>query len=192
MNGRELLEAMGHVEERYVDEAEYKMPRKSIPLGWISAAACLCILIGGAMLWIQPQVTNDSTAMENNGGGNMAMESDVAETAGTMKVTDGAVLTEDPCVHVRILAWTEDGFTGLVECEPYSNTFADGTELTVRFGEKTSVMIYVDEATHRWEDRMPTEMDFPVGTLVCVQFQTILEDGAIFAAVIDAVEEGEE
>ena len=43
MNGKDLFEAMSHVDERYIDEAESKMIPKTIPwLKLASMAACLC------------------------------------------------------------------------------------------------------------------------------------------------------
>lgn len=191
MNGNDLLKAMDYVEEHYVAEAENVGLRKKRPLGWISVAACLCILIGGAMLWVQPETTNDCAMPESNGGAIVVIEPTLSPADGLEKA-DGDSETEAaeaPCVHVRILAWTEDGFTGLVECEPHSDTFAAGTELTVRFDADTSVMLPAEDGIQRWEDRWPAAEDFPGGTLVCVQFGTVLADGSIVAAVVSAAEE---
>ena len=67
MNGKDLLEAMTYVDEKYVDEAEKQSLKRSVPLGWLSAAACLCILIGGAVFLLQPGVSKDCAAMPENG-----------------------------------------------------------------------------------------------------------------------------
>lgn len=201
MNGRDLLKAMGHVEERYVDEAEYKTLRKSIPLGWISAAACLCILIGGAMIWIQPRTTSDCAAMENNAGSNIAMDAMVAETSATLARKDGENCTEDtigltssPFVYLRIQAWTKEGFVGVVEetGQPDSYALESGTVLTVRVDGNTTVDICVGDNVYRWEDRMPTEADFPVGTLVAVEILSAPENGILWTPSVRAVEEGTE
>lgn len=180
MNGNDLLRAMGHADEQYVAEAETKGLRKGLPLGWLSMAACLCILIGGALFWLQLRTGSDSTAMENAAVNDMLPEETHAEA-------DETDLGRGYGVYVRIREWTEEGFLGTVEGE--SSWFAEGATVQVRFTESTNIMIYVDERTHRWEERKPTEEDFPVGTLVSVQFRKIAKDGSIVATVIDAVEE---
>ena len=48
MSGKELFEGMGYVDERFVDEAEYKTLPKRVVSPWIkvaSMAACLCLII---------------------------------------------------------------------------------------------------------------------------------------------------
>ena len=49
MNGQDLFEAINHVEERFVDEAENSMIPKTIHwIKWGSMAACFCLLLFSA------------------------------------------------------------------------------------------------------------------------------------------------
>ena len=45
MNGKDLLRGLNHVDERYVEEAEREKTGRKLPMGWLSAAACLCVLL---------------------------------------------------------------------------------------------------------------------------------------------------
>lgn len=74
MKGKDLLEAMSLVDDKYVDEAENKRLKRGMPIGWLSMAACLCILIGGAMFWLQPRAGNDCAPMENAAAGGTLLE----------------------------------------------------------------------------------------------------------------------
>lgn len=201
MNGKDLLEAMGHVDEKYVDEAEYGKLRKPLSLGWLSVAACLCLLIGGAMFLLKPGYSNDCAAMpESNGGSNMAMDSNVAETAaGVDRYGEEATEAEYsygevPFTYLRIQEWTEDGFVGVVEetGQPDSYALESGTALTVLIDKDTTTVVYVGSNVYRWENRMPTEADFPVGTLVAVEVISGLEEGILWTPCVRAVKEGEE
>lgn len=55
MSGRELLEGMSYVDERFVDEAETQTIQKCVISPWMKllpVAACLCILLVGAFsIW---------------------------------------------------------------------------------------------------------------------------------------------
>jgi hypothetical protein len=69
MNGNDLLNGLSHVEDRYVEEAEREKPGRKLPVGWLSMAACLCVLVtvllsGGFGL----KSTNDAAMeMQSNG-----------------------------------------------------------------------------------------------------------------------------
>ncbi len=52
MNGRALLEGLGHIDERFIEEAEHQRLRK-FPV-WIALAACLCLVIFGAYRMSNP------------------------------------------------------------------------------------------------------------------------------------------
>lgn len=197
MTGKDLLEAMGLVDERYVDEAENKRLKRGVPMGWLSMAACLCILIAGAIFWLQPEVSNDCAVMENAAGSFMPEQ----ETMASMEQAPGSPemddcegtyeVNSDPAVYIRILEWRPDGFVGEVEAVSCADSgdMESGTLLTVYFDENTSVLIRMDGQSHRSENRMPTEEDFPLGTLVRVQYRAVAEDGSVVATVIDAVGE---
>lgn len=201
MNGKDLLEAMSLVDEKYVDEAENKGLKRGMPMGWLSVAACLCVLIGGALFWLQPWAGSDSASAENMAAADMELDGTMAGKGNAPEASemnygdtmaDAAYMTtSDPSVYIRILEWNPDGFVGEVAdvSAPDRGNIESGTILTVYFDDNTSVMIQTEGQNHRWEDRMPTEEDFPVGTLVNVQYHSVAADGSVVAAVIDAVEE---
>lgn len=169
MNGKDLLEAMGHVDEKYVDEAEYRTLKRRLPVGWLSVAACLCLLIGGAMFLLKPGYSNDCAAMpESNSGSNMAMDSNVAETDAAMTATGstlpsllapgesgGAIYGSDPDdnePHELILwieEWKGDHFVATVRTQGW--LYPSGTEVTVYFAEDVCV---------NGEYRQPKEDEF--------------------------------
>lgn len=199
MTGKDLLVAMSLVDEKYVDEAENKRLKRSLPMGWLSMAACLCILIGGAIFWLQPRCGSDCAPMENAAaGGSMLMDEETQasmEQVPEMNAGDSTQeMTSIPTVYIRIREWAENGFIGVVEdaSGPDAGNIASGTTLTVYFDENTNIVMQTDGQLCRWEERMPTEEDFPVGTLVWVQYAAVEADGSIVAAVIDAAEEGAE
>lgn len=175
MNGKDLLEAMGHVEECYVDEAEYTCLRKRLPMGWISAAACMCILIGGAMLWLQPKYTNDCAMPERDGIADMQMQETMAATE---KSENGTEMTDSDCripyMVLRIDGWNEDGFTGTLCGEEESwGGILPGEEVAVLI--EGAIQVFGDG-----EYRIPTEEDFPVGSIVSVAFRDLREEDGRF------------
>lgn len=191
MNGKDLLEAMGHVDEKYVDEAEYRTLKRRLPVGWLSVAACLCLLIGGAMFLLKPGYSNDCAAMpESNSGSNMAMDSNVAETAaGVDRYGEEATEAEysygeQPSVTLRIVAWNTDSITATVcDSEEDAEILPLGQEVTVLFGERI-------RTNREW--RMPTEADFPVGSHVVVIYHSYMEENGEVSIVMEAIMEAEE
>lgn len=67
MSGKDLLESMSYIDDLYIDEAETQTIRKTtIPwLKWVSAAACLCIVILGVIC--ADLLLTDETAGEGTG-----------------------------------------------------------------------------------------------------------------------------
>ena len=178
MNGKDLLEAMTYVDEKYVDEAEKQSLKRSVPLGWLSAAACLCILIGGAVFLLQPGVSKDCAAMPENGS---VMEDSVMEAE---RATEPATATmpsgiEEPSVSLRIDAWNDDGFIATVcDGETDADQLPLGQEVTVRFDEQIRV---------NGEQGVPTEADFPVGSHVIVIFHSYTEENGAVSLVMTAI-----
>ena len=174
MNGKDLLEAMGSVDEKFVDEAENKIVRKRIPMGWLSAAACLCILIGGAMLWLKPVYTNDCAMPESNGSSDMLSDETLAATEDSVHgppEMNGRI----PFMVLRIDGWNEEGFTGTLCGEEESwGGILPGEEVTVLI--EWEIQVYGDG-----EVRIPTAEDFPEGSIVTVGFCDLREEDGEFA-----------
>ena len=51
MNGDFLLDSLEHIDADLIEDAAQPPRRRPARWGWIAAAACLCVLIGGALLW---------------------------------------------------------------------------------------------------------------------------------------------
>ena len=51
MNGNDLLEAMGYIDEEYIHMAQCEVPKKKHIHRWISAAACLCAAVLGVLAY---------------------------------------------------------------------------------------------------------------------------------------------
>ena len=186
MNGKDLLEAMGHVEECYVDEAEYTRLRKRLPLGWVSAAACLCILIAGAAFWLRPVYTNDCAMPESDGLDDMQMQETMAATE---KSESGTEMMDSDCripyMVLRIDDWNEDGFTGTLCGEKESwGGILPGEEVTVLI--KWEIKVWGDG-----EIRIPTEEDFPVGSIITVGFCNLREEDGKFLITATIIWDGE-
>lgn len=66
MTGKELLEGMSFVEDELVQESESKRRKKKPLVGWLSMAACLCIVAGSVFAWkYQSRSGNEFALMEN-------------------------------------------------------------------------------------------------------------------------------
>ncbi len=78
MNGKELLDALGLVEDRFVQEAEYgRLPRLWAPLvGWLAAAACLCLVLMSGAYWLRQTTADGPQASQGHDAG----RENVAET----------------------------------------------------------------------------------------------------------------
>lgn len=150
MTGYELLSAMGRIDEAYIAEAEGKPIRKPSPIRWLSAAACLCILLLAAFHWQNLFSSKSSDCTASNG----SMESAMADGA----MNDAVIVTEAgaelPSLTLRIDAWEEDRFTATVTGTADTGIFPVGTALTVYFGPETA----------------PTSGEFPAGSIVTVRF----------------------
>ena len=179
MNGKELFEAMSHVDEQYVHEAEHGtiQKRNAVTLmKWVSVAACLCLLLLGAynLYGIVGQGTNTENPSEDLPGGAVAVGTIPA--AGGQSETDlqapaQAPTGEVPSVILRVDTITEDGFVGTVAQLVDTDVFAVGMELNVVV-----------------EDGTENEEHLKTGSHVMVQFIEYDRENAIIVInVIDDV-----
>lgn len=111
MTGKDLFEALGYIDEHFIDDAEHGSLSRSIP--WLriaSAAACLCLLL----LCIRPLV--------------LVPQGTVPPTTLPYIATEGY-----PEVVVCVREMTDDGFTGTVAELVIPGLFEIGAELEVVF-----------------------------------------------------------
>ena len=121
MNGKDLFEAMSHVDERYVDEAESKMIPKTIP--WIklaSMAACLCLLVM-TVYSLRPYMSRNDT--------NGALIADAQESAIGVPEVDPEGEIPNTILYVKEM--TDDGFLATVTDRGVTDVLGLGTEWNV-------------------------------------------------------------
>lgn len=101
MNGRQLLEAMGNVDPKYVEEAETAFPAgRKVPV-FAALAACLCLVF--LTIWGSPWLNERNPV---SSGEDQNQNSQVFDD-----VHDSSV-PEDSLMVLRVEALTEDGFLG--------------------------------------------------------------------------------
>ena len=121
MNGKVLFEAMSHVDERDIDEAESKMIPKTIP--WIklaSMAACLCLLLL-TVYGLRPYLNRNETEG--------VMVEDAQESA--IGVPEDVPIGEVPNTILYVEEMTADGFIATVTDLGVTDVLGLGTEWKV-------------------------------------------------------------
>ena len=106
MNGKDLFEAMNHVDERFVEEAENRTLPKTIP--WIklgSMAACLCLILFG-LYHLQPYLRNSTEGS--------AAEDMITEGKYESVSPEDAPIGEIPNTILYVEEMTADGFIATV------------------------------------------------------------------------------
>lgn len=123
MNGRQLLEAMGNVDTKYIEEAETALQAgRRLPV-FAAFAACLCLAF--LMTWGSPWL-NDRNQVSSG-----------EEQNQNTQVFDGVYnnsAPEESLVVLRVEALTEDGFLGT---EILRDGITPGTSWRVILPEET-------------------------------------------------------
>lgn len=191
MNGKELLKAVGYVNEKYVQEAETQTIRKGTN-PWMKGAAlaaCLCIAVL-ALLHLDP------ISGENSAAQSTAMAEDRVDSAedrylapqATMCSKDEAEEAEVPSVILRVDAWTEAGFTGTVTELVDTDIFDVGMQLQVVLEAETRAE---QKPQEEFQYSAASRQDYAEGSLVQVQFLSYDEEtGTIVVNLITPIEEG--
>lgn len=126
MNGRQLLEAMGAVDERYVQEAEDVQLSRPHAVRWatLAAAACLCL----AALWMVDGFLNWGKSMETIGADD---NTEVIVSGGGTPY--GAPITEeaDSFVILRLEQDVSGDLTGVIEEAGSFDTLVPGLKVQV-------------------------------------------------------------
>lgn len=157
MSGKDLFDGMGHIDERFIAEAETgSMAARSVS-PWLRAA-CLCLVLFG--LWCIHPLLN------------------VTPAPSTVPTEDPLRPEGLPVVMVSVREMTDDGFTGIVtECW---GPFEVGTELHVSITEYT--MYVTDGGT--LESVLEAGFDYS-GCQVCVTFVAYdAESASVFAELL--------
>lgn len=178
MNIDNLHDALNLLDDELIEEVDKlrtkRKRRKNLSVRWLSLAACFCVAIIGLYalsnlgVW-QFGASKDSACVENAKEDLVEDNSTAEQDAFDDSVGDVGTKTESisdstgssentseqPSVLVEITEWTEDGFDGVVTGIVDTTIFEIGEKVKVQFGET----VY-------------TEKDFPVGSVVRVQFSS--------------------
>jgi hypothetical protein len=176
MSGKDLFEAMSHVDERFIHEAENNtIPKRNVVpwMKWAAVAACLCVVLFGAY-HLAGLGTNTGITSGNTPGGGVPVVT-IPAAGGPCGVAPLAPAqppaAEVPSVILQVDGITEDGFVGTVAQLVDTDVFEVGMELNV----------VVEEGTEN-------EEHLKSGSHVIVQFiEYDRENATIVINVIDAV-----
>lgn len=157
MNGQELVEAMGYVDEKYVAAADKKPVRAIHWQPIAAAAACLVLVLIGAWRYLPQPQTNEAAVEED-----AVMVSGTTRSSKEMEVGNGAaVMMVTPFVEmtVQVLEWTEEGARCRV-VDPMNSGYKIEQELTVILSEVTEAsMEYKAEPVYRVSFLMSEDPD---------------------------------
>lgn len=194
MTGKDIMEAMSFVDEHYIEEAENGKIRTSSPVRYLlPLAACLGLLVTALrFLPRQPETAVNEHAevmqetMQDSQIEIVIQEKDESlheEPALVMDEAEAYDINEVFLVILRIEEWTEKGFTGVVEDPMYWDTFAVGDRVQVEFTSGIWTAVSENGGFH-WTQRVPTEADFPTGTLVRIQSAPVSDKEAVIPAIL--------
>ena len=131
MNGKEMLEAMSFVDEKYIEDAEAAPKRKRIHWqGFAAAAACLAVVLVGVWNLNSQKETAELTAAQD---AEIAVYSGDAEMATMMGAPVGKSVFI-PEMTVQVLSQEGNRLHCRVE-EPGTGSYEAGQEITVLLPE---------------------------------------------------------
>lgn len=182
MTGKDIVEAMSYVDEKYIDEAERGFIAKRDYLRYLlPLAACLCLILWGFRLsptapesvqeaTIAPGQALDIEIIQEHKDNSNVMQSDIALEE-PMAPQSSAV----PMVILRIESWIDTGFTATVVEHLDAEFVPVGTLLLVEMSPNMVVETVSGELV-TCERRMPTAEEFPAGSLIRVILQSYNEE----------------
>lgn len=176
MNGKDLLEGMSQIEERFVEEAETETLSNPIPFPWAkfaSMAACFCLLLCSFM-FLHPHVLNDTPfgdestapATVSNPAPETEWKSDQVIPASEPSHTP---VSEVPSVILRVDRMTEYGFIGTVAELVDTDILDIGMELKVVYAEDSRIDIAM-EYDSDYKSQARDHLADHTGKYVIVQF----------------------
>lgn len=125
MTGQELFEALSFVDARYIDEAETARLGRNVPwMKLLSVAACLCILMVGALALgefghkdaAETEIVTEAAEEEAVAEAAAAPEAaDRQEAGGAAAETAAGEVYHVPAVTLRIVSVEDDRWTAVVE-----------------------------------------------------------------------------
>lgn len=186
MTGKGILEALGFVDDKYIEEAENGTIRSHVSpfVKLLPLAACLCVALLG--LWPKAQTETvpqqedlSETQRQDSGTEPVIVDNEHQEEDPlnsdfelAMDEVEEPCVSEAPSLILRITEWHENGFTATVERHVDSEVFPLGETVQVEFLPNACIEIFAGE-TVTVKRTMPTDADFPAGTLVKIRYTSI-------------------
>ena len=182
MTGKDIVEALSFVDERYIEEAEHGTIPKTNNLRYLlPLAACLCLILSG----LRPGHTAPESAQEATIAPGQALDIEIIqEHKDDSNVMQSDIALEEPMapqassvpmVILRIESWIDTGFTATVVEYLDAEFVPVGTLLLVEMSPNMVVETLSGELVTA-ERRIPTAEEFPVGSLVRVILQSYNEE----------------
>ena len=129
MNGKDLMESMGYVDEKYIAEAQ-ESPKRRVHWQPLAAAACLVLVLAGAWRFLptqSKQLAKESVTMDMAAGTARSNEMAVADQA----VGPAVMMAPTPVqMTVQVVEQTEEGMLCLV-VDPGTSDFRKDDQVTV-------------------------------------------------------------
>ena len=134
MNGKDLMESMGYVDEKYVAEAEQR-PRRRVHWQPLAAAACLVLVLAGAWRFLptqSKQLAKESVTTDMAMGTARSNEMAVADQG----IGPAVMMAPTPVqMTVQVVEQTEEGMLCLV-VDPGTSDFRKDDQVTVVLPEE--------------------------------------------------------
>lgn len=186
MTGKDIMEALSFADDKYIQEAQDGALKKKSPIRYLlPLAACLCMVFFGLYMRPVPPASPAEGALQEPG---MAMDAEVhteqSENDIPLEPVMGAyedqipASGEVPSVVLEIMEWTENGFVAAVDSLVDTELIPVGTVLQVEMLPNLVVETIRGDLVYA-ERRLPTETEFPVGSLVRVMFCSYSEEDKI-------------
>ena len=195
MSGKDIIEGMSYVDERFVDEAEIKTLPKRIAVPWIkvaSVAACLCLIVF-SLYNLQSYLRGETVGMSNEGaadpmpGGIVEDKLDSETQEAVSSTSSYGIVGEVPSVILYVEDMTNLGFFGTVAQLVDTDIFEVGMELNVVVADGTRHETVYGNSTVSTDSKT----DY-AGFYVLVQFiEYDRETGTIVVNMIQKADEHE-
>lgn len=153
MNGKDLLEGLGFVEDALIAEAEARRRRPA--LKWLGAAACFCVMLGSLFLLWKPRPDNAETMHPELGTtlpetntqilpqGTILLRVEGVEDEGFLAtVLQGGILDAGSRVTVTMEAGDLETGKDLPACQPGDQVLVT----LIRYDEETNT-VYAESVT---------------------------------------------
>ena len=176
MNGKELFEGMGNIDDHFIEEAEKETISKTITFPWVkigAMAACFGLIVCSYLFW-QPhqigQIPSDSETLDPVIESAPAIETEwKSDQADVVTAPDQQPVAEVPSVILRVDQMTENGFIGTVTELVDTDILDIGMELNVVYASDTRNEI-VMESGSEYKSQIADQAADHTGTYVIVQF----------------------